>query len=113
MAFSTLDWRRRTAAPPAPGLTVTMNAELVDDIATPALSVRLRVDGGRDPVRLSLYLDGELVDSWIPGRAGYEFRMANVRDGRRVVTARAVDAIGRWGGASAVVDLNQMSIPRA
>jgi hypothetical protein len=34
---------------------------------------------------------------------GYEFRVPSVR-GRHVITARAIDAHGRWGGASTLVD---------
>jgi hypothetical protein len=67
-------------------------------------TLRLAVRGGARPVRLSLYVDGELVESWTPAPEILSFDLGPLGAGRHAVTARAIDATGRWGGSSIVVD---------
>lgn len=88
-----------------PGLRVALSVKPVEDVMGPdAVAVRVDVIEAVRPLRVSIYLDGDLVDTWVPGTAGYELHMLRVR-GRHVVTARAIDASGRWGGASTLLDL--------
>ena len=69
------------------------------------LSVRLRATDSRAPVRLSLYMDGDLAEAWVGTDATYEIPTGRVPAGRHALTARAVDALGRWAGASVLVDI--------
>jgi len=86
-----------------PGLRVTLSVEPVEDITTDeGIAVRVDVAGAARPLRISVYLDGDLVDTWTPATNEYELRLPPVT-GRCVVTARAFDARGRWGGASALI----------
>jgi hypothetical protein len=62
------------------------------------------VAGAVMPIRLYLYLDGELLDATQQEAGTYEYRTTSIDGGRHALTARAVDAIGRWGGASGIVD---------
>ena len=89
-----------------PGLHVALSVEPVDDVTgrDETVAVRVEVTEAAHPLRVSVYLDGDLVDTWIPGPTGYEVRLPGVA-GRHVVTARAIDAEGRWGGASTLFDL--------
>jgi hypothetical protein len=66
-------------------------------------SVRLTVRNATTPVRLHLYIDGELVESWVPAPSMFTFDLGALGGGRHAVTARAIDANGRWGGDSIVV----------
>ena len=68
-----------------------------------AMAVRVEVKDAARPVRVSVYLDGDLVDTWTPSSEAHEVHLAGVR-GRHLVTARAFDAAGRWGGASVMID---------
>jgi hypothetical protein len=90
----------------SPGLHVALSVKPVEDMMGPddAVAVRVDVTEGARPLRVSIYLDGDLVDTWIPGTNGYEVRLPGMT-GRHVVTARAIDARGRWGGASTLFDL--------
>ena len=69
------------------------------------LAVRLRVSSSRAPVRLFLYLDGDLAEAWVAADATYEIPAGRVPAGRHALTARVVDALGRWAGASLMVDI--------
>jgi len=92
------------ATPLRPGLDVAVGT-LGGINGGDAVSVHVRVRGGDGPVRMFLYFDGELVETWTSERIGqWEFRPADVTPARHAVTARAVDARGRWGGASTIVD---------
>jgi hypothetical protein len=109
------DWRaRRLLAAPGegkrsdiarpvrrPGLDVAIATESARSSA--ASVVRVRVHGARGPFRLYLYIDGELAEAWIPGDENNEFSCASLDSGHHTVTARAIDALGRWGGASVVL----------
>jgi hypothetical protein len=68
-------------------------------------TIRVRVAGARGPARIYLYVDGDLVDMWVDVEASYELRTGRFSPGPHAITARAVDVLGRWGGASAVVDV--------
>ncbi len=71
--------------------------DVVPDGDEPGLfTVHVSVGGGRGPFRLYVYLDGELVGA-------YEFRAPEQRGPRSVVTVRAIDSTGRWGGTSRVI----------
>jgi Penicillin-Binding Protein C-terminus Family len=83
-----------------PGLDVSLVAfDGSDGGSTLVLGVR----GGRTPVRLHLYVDGDLVESWMGAPAALTFDLGDLEPGRHAVTARAIDATGRWGGSSVVV----------
>lgn len=89
----------------SPGLSVALDVKLVEDVMwADAVAVRVDVLNAVSPLRVSVYLDGDLVDTWVPGTRGYELRIRDLR-GRHVVTARVIDAAGRWGGASELVEL--------
>ena len=66
--------------------------------------LRLRVNGARTPTRLYLYVDGDLADTWVDVEASYDASAGRLAPGRHAVTARAVDALGRWAGASTIVE---------
>jgi hypothetical protein len=90
----------------SPGLHVALSVEPVEEVAglDEAIAVRVEVTEAAHPLRVSVYLDGDLIDTWIPGPTGYEVRFPGIA-GRHVVTARAIDAEGRWGGASTLLSL--------
>lgn len=67
-------------------------------------TIRVRVAGARTPARIYLYVDGDLADMWVDVEASYDVPAARFAPGRHAVTARAVDQLGRWGGASTVVE---------
>lgn len=67
-------------------------------------TVRIRVAGARMPARIYLYVDGDLADMWVDSAAAYELPAGRFAPGPHAVTARAVDHLGRWGGASMVVE---------
>lgn len=89
-----------------PGLQVALSVKPVEDVFGPddAVSVRVDVMEAVKPLRVSIYVDGDLVDTWVPARDDYEFHFPGVR-GRHLFTARAIDAEGRWGGASTLYDI--------
>ncbi len=88
-----------------PGLQVALSVKSVENVMGPDDAVAVRVDvlQAARPLRVSIYLDGDLVDTWIPARKDYELHVPGVR-GRHVFTARAIDAFGRWGGASTLFE---------
>jgi hypothetical protein len=96
-------------APSRPGLGVTLDAAVAGEPA--ALRVRVDVAGGHGPVRMFLYVDGELMESWMLVSAASRFTApdlaVDLAEGRHLLTARAIDATGRWGGASSVLTLAQ------
>lgn len=95
--------RRDTAAPRRPGLQLSVEARVGEN--GDAFLVAVAVAGAVMPIRLYLYLDGELLDATRQEADTYEYRAAaSIDPGRHAVTARAVDATGRWGGASGIVD---------
>jgi hypothetical protein len=67
-------------------------------------AIRLRVNGARTPTRLYLYVDGDLADTWVDVEALYDPPAGRLAPGRHALTARAVDALGRWAGASTIVE---------
>ena len=70
-------------------------------------SVHIHVSGAKAPIRLYLYVGGELADAWTDTEAVYELRAADVKSARQPITARAVDALGRWAGTSVIFDASQ------
>ena len=73
----------------------------IDEVAS---VIRLRVNGARTPTRLYLYVDGDLVDTWVDVEGSYDASKEGLAAGRHAVTARAVDALGRWAGASTILE---------
>ena len=86
----------------SPGLDVSLSATHPSSEDGVPL-VRVRVDRARPPFRLYLYVDGELAEAWIPAAETSEHPCPELAVGRHTITARAVDATGRWGGASRLV----------
>ena len=89
-----------------PGLRVALSVNRNHDAhADDSVAVRVDVADAVNPLRVSIYVDGDLVDTWLPtGDQACQFTVPGLH-GRRLFTARAVDAHGRWGGASALVNL--------
>lgn len=88
-----------------PGLRVALRVTPTgDDAGDDSIAVRVDVAQPARPLRISVYLDGRLMDTLAPASSSEELELRDVR-GRHVVTARAVDASGRWGGASALVEV--------
>ncbi len=84
-------------------LDVTLH-EVVSAAREPGLfTMRVGVGGGSGPFRLYIYMDGELVGAWHEASDRYEFRAPDHRGPRSVVTVRAIDSTGRWGGTSRVI----------
>jgi hypothetical protein len=98
---SAMDEERRMTQSLRPGLDVSVKARPTLDGRS---TLRLGVRGGTGVVRLHLYVDGDLVDSWAPAPPTVDVDLGRLGDGRHAVTARAVDATGRWGGSSIIVD---------
>lgn len=100
MSHAVRDRERRVPAPPPSGLIVSVVAiDFPDGLS----QLRGRVRGGTGAVHLHLYVDGELRESWAHAPETFAFDLAGLGAGRHAVTARAIDATGRWGGASVVV----------
>jgi hypothetical protein len=100
-----------SARPPLrPGLDVSLIAV---DGSQGRSKLVLGVRGGTTPVRVHLYVDGDLVESWGPAPAAFTFDLDGLPAGRHAVTARAIDATGRWGGSSVVVafDAAEAAVP--
>ena len=96
----------RTGAPPVPRPTLRVTLETGDptiDAALGVVSIRARVAGGRAPVRLYLYVDGDLAETWTESEGMFDLSLDEYGLGRHAVTVRGVDALGRWAGASIVV----------
>jgi hypothetical protein len=75
----------------------------VNDAALGVVSITARVTGGRLPVRLYLYVNGDLAETWTETEGFFDLSLDEYGPGRHAVTARGVDALGRWAGASMVV----------
>lgn len=84
------------AARRRPGLHVT----LATRVGPQAPIVRVEVGGGAGAIRVYLYVDGALVEAWIPAERASEFAAVDLVRGCHTVTARAIDGLGRWGAAS-------------
>jgi hypothetical protein len=91
-------WARPSA------LRVTLKTgDPATDASLGVVSIEVRVAGGRSPVRLYLYVNGDLAESWSESVGQFDLSLDEYGPGRHAVTARAVDARGRWAGASMVV----------
>ena len=86
-----------------PGLRVALSVKPATPADDDAMAVRVDVVEATRPLRISVYLDGDLIDTWAPAVSGYDV-VVPAAPGRHLVTARAIDAQGRWGGASMLVD---------
>ena len=106
--MSTLDLGRRVRsgrpASQLPGIRVTLETgDPVNDAALGVVSITARVTGGRLPVRLYLYVNGDLAETWTETLGHFDLSLDEYGPGRHAVTARGVDALGHWAGASMVV----------
>lgn len=95
--------RERTGARPPSLRVVLQTGDPVADAALGIVTIDLRVTGARLPVRLYLYVNGDLAESWTEREASFDFSLDVYGPGRHAVTARAVDALGRWAGASTIL----------
>lgn len=95
-----LDRGQRAEQSYRPGLDVSITAL---ESGGPRPSVHVRLRGVAEPVRLHLYVDGDLMESWVPAPETVTVDLRSVAVGHHAVTARAIDSTGRWGGASLVV----------
>ncbi|MBI2216269.1 MAG: hypothetical protein HYU51_03135 [Candidatus Rokubacteria bacterium] len=93
--------RRSTSK--SPGLRVFLTVGIGPLSAPRARVALVKLAGGVAPVRLSLYVNGDLIESWMPAHETCELLLPALLPGRHALTVRAVDARGRWGGASAIV----------
>lgn len=93
-----------------PGLSVALTA-WPDDDTHARYAVQARVGEVTAPLTLSLYLDGHLVDTDTGASTVHDFLATDVSPGWHVVTVRAVDGAGRWGGASTVIDVRPAVVP--
>jgi hypothetical protein len=105
---STLDLGRRARSgrggPRPPAIQVTLETgDPATDAALGVVSIRARVTGGRAPVRLYLYVDGDIAEAWTEPEGFFDLSLDEYGPGRHAVTARGVDSLGRWAGASTVV----------
>jgi hypothetical protein len=95
---------RSRAATRPPSLRVRLRTgDPVADAALGIVTLQIRAVGAHLPVRLYLYVDGDLAESWTDREASFDFSLDVYGPGRHAVTARAVDAHGRWAGASTVL----------
>lgn len=94
-----------------PGLDVALAVDLVDGPAGP-LVVEVSVRGGRGPFSMALYVNGDPVGDHLDDGIEYDEQAGRLRcvldaavsgPPPLALTARAVDARGRWGGASVVL----------
>jgi len=46
---------------------------------------------------------GDLAEAWTDSEGSFDLSLDEYGPGRHAVTARAVDALGRWAGASLIV----------
>ena len=93
----------RTGVRP-PSLRVTLQTgDPATDDAMGAVSIRVRATGGRLPVRMYLYVNGDLAEAWTESEGEFDLSLDHYGPGRHAVTARVVDALGRWAGASLIV----------
>ncbi|HEY3187640.1 MAG TPA: hypothetical protein VGJ70_09200 [Solirubrobacteraceae bacterium] len=92
----------RAPDPLRPGLDVAVLTLASDSVAP---DIHLSIRGGAGPVRLYLYVDGDLRESLTSSSERFRVALEGLGAGRHAVTARAIDATGRWGGASIVIGI--------
>lgn len=84
-------------------LEVALDARPDQELRPGTFAVHVSVNGGKTPLRLSVYFDGQLVGAWDSVADVYEFRACDLFGTRHALTVRAVDAAGQWGGASTII----------
>jgi hypothetical protein len=89
----------------SPGLRVFLTVGIAPVPASRAHVALVRFAGGVAPVRVSVYVNGELIECWMPSPERCELLLPVLLPGRHAITVRAIDARGRWGGASAIVQV--------
>src|SRR6267142_336914 len=85
------------------GTVSPLSAARPDAPERSGVSVRVRVTGGRVAVGMYLSVKGDLAEAWTESEGEFDLSLDHYGPGRHAVTARAVDALGRWAGASLVV----------
>ena len=93
--------------PPRPRVTLERTQAALD-AQLGAVLLQVQVSGGRGPIRLYLYVNGDLVESWSEPSGQFELSADAHGAGPHAVTARAVDAQGRWAGASMVISCTEV-----
>ena len=95
--------RERKGARPSCLRLSMSTGDPIADAALGVVTIHLRVTGARLPVRLYLHVNGDLAQTWTEREASFDFSLDVYGPGQHAITARAVDALGRWAGASTVV----------
>src|SRR5262250_3632237 len=86
--------------------TLRVKLQTGDPVADAALGIvtlQIRAVGAHLPVRLYLYVDGDLAESWTDREASFDFSLDVYGPGRHAVTTRAVEEHGRWAGSPTVL----------
>lgn len=96
---------RAPAAVRPPTLRVAMDIGFSDDPGRAAAAVHVHVSGARPPVRVHIYVDGDLAAVQCGTGLIYDLPVGRAPSGRHTVTVRASDALGRWADTSMLVDL--------
>jgi hypothetical protein len=96
---------RNPAAIRPPSLRITMDVGFPDDPTESVAAVHVAVTGGRAPVRLHFYVDGELVAAQCGTGMIYDVPAGRVPAGTHTITVRASDALGRWADTSMQLEL--------
>jgi hypothetical protein len=90
--------------PGARGPRVTIETgDPTADAALGIVSITARITGGHGPVRLYLYVNGDLAEAWTESEGHFDLSLDEYGPGRHAVTARGVDSLGRWAGMSMMV----------
>jgi hypothetical protein len=94
-------------APYRPGLDVSLLASVASDGEGQWPVVVCRVAGAMGALRVYLYVDGDFAETWAPASELATYDGRKIPPGRHIVTVRAIDAVGRWGGASIIVEVTE------
>lgn len=88
-----------------PSLRVAMDVGFPDDPDRATAAVHVHVSGARPPVRVHIYVGGELAAVQCGTGLIYDLPAGRVAAGRHTITVRASDALGRWADTSMQVAL--------
>ena len=96
---------RRPGAIRPPTLRVAMDIGFPDDSGRAMAAVHVHVSGARPPVRVHIYVDGELAAVQCGTGLIYDLPAGRVAAGTHTIAVRASDALGRWADTSMQLDL--------
>lgn len=88
-----------------PSLRVAMDVGFPDDPGDAVAAVHVHVSGGRPPVRVHIYVNGELAAVQCGTGLIYDLPAGRVVSGSHTIAVRASDALGRWADSSMQLDL--------